>query len=84
MNHLKDPIFQITIKDFLDSYIFNVKQVMKCCVGFLALDRRAIPYWDNNSVEYREEIRVQITMNRPGVQLSWPEKAITEGYCASS
>ena len=49
---LKDHIFQIAIKDFLDAYTFNVKQVMKCCVGILVPDGRVIPFCDYNSVGY--------------------------------
>ena len=59
--HLKDHIFQIAIKDFLDAYTFNVKQVMKCCVGILVPDGRIIPFCAYNSVGYREEIREQLT-----------------------
>jgi len=62
--HLKDHIFQIAIKDFLDPYTFNVKQVMKCCVGILVPDGRIIPFCAYNSVGYREEIREQMTAER--------------------
>jgi uncharacterized radical SAM superfamily Fe-S cluster-containing enzyme len=44
LSHLKDHIFQIAIKDFLDPWTFNVKQVMKCCVGILVPDGRIIPF----------------------------------------
>lgn len=64
MNHLKDHIFQIAIKDFMDAYTFNVKQVMKCCVGILVPDGRAIPFCAYNSVGYREEIREQLTLEQ--------------------
>ena len=64
LNHLKDHVFQIAIKDFLDAYTFNVKQVMKCCVGILTPDGRAIPFCAYNSVGYREQIREQLTMEQ--------------------
>ena len=64
MNHLKDHIFQITIKDYMDSYTFDVKQVMKCCDGTLTADRRAIPFCAYNSVGYREEIREQLILEQ--------------------
>ena len=64
MDHLKDHIFQIAIKDFLDSYTFNVKQVMKCCVAVLVPDGRAIPFCAYNSVGYREQIRDQLTLQQ--------------------
>ena len=60
LSHLKDHIFQIAIKDFLDPWTFNVKQVMKCCVGILVPDGRIIPFCAYNSVGYREEIRDQL------------------------
>ena len=60
LDHLKDHIFQIAIKDFLDPYTFNVKQVMKCCVGVLVPDGRTIPFCAYNSVGYREQIRDQL------------------------
>ena len=52
--HLKDHIFQIAIKDFLDAYTFSVKQVMKCCVGIIVPDGRIIPFvpttrWDTGN-----------------------------------
>jgi len=61
LSHLKDHVFQIAIKDFLDPYTFNVKQVMKYCVGILVPDGRIIPFCAYNSVGYREEIREQLT-----------------------
>lgn len=42
IGHLKDHIIQIAIKDFLDTYTFSVKQVMKCCVAIPVPDGRAI------------------------------------------
>ena len=62
--HLKDHIFQIAIKDFLDAYTFSVKQVMKCCVGILVPDGRIIPFCAYNSVGYREAIRDQLTLEQ--------------------
>ena len=61
LSHLKDHIFQIAIKDFMDAYTFSVKQVMKCCVGILVPDGRAIPFCAYNSVGYREQIREQLS-----------------------
>ncbi len=64
MSHLKDHVFQIAIKDFLGAYTFNVKQVMKCCVGILVPDGRVIPFCAYNSVGYREQIREQLTLEQ--------------------
>ena len=68
MSHLKDHVFQIAIKDFLDAYTFNVKQVMKCCVGILVPDGRVIPFCAYNSVGYREQIREQLTREQVGAK----------------
>ena len=61
IDHLNKHIFQIAIKDFLDAYTFNVKQVMKCCVAVLVPDGRAIPFCAYNSVGYREQVREELT-----------------------
>ncbi len=60
LGHLKRHIFQIAIKDFMDSYTFSVKQVMKCCVGVLVPDGRLIPFCAYNNVGYREQVRAQL------------------------
>ena len=64
LSHLKEHIFQIGIKDFMDAYTFSVKQVMKCCVAVLVPDGRAIPFCAYNSVGYREQIREQLAHDR--------------------
>jgi len=64
LSHLKNHIFQIAIKDFMDPYTFNVKQVMKCCVGILVPDDRVIPFCAYNSVGYREQIREQLALEQ--------------------
>ena len=48
----------------MDPWTFNVKQVMKCCVGILVPDGRIIPFCAYNSVGYREEIREQLTQEK--------------------
>ena len=63
---LKKYVFQIAIKDFLDPYTFNVKQVMKCCVAVLVPDGRAIPFCAYNSVGYREAVRDSLTAKAKG------------------
>ncbi|PKB79658.1 MAG: radical SAM protein [SAR202 cluster bacterium Io17-Chloro-G9] len=68
LSHLKDHIFQIAIKDFLDAYTFNVKQVMKCCVGILVPDGRMIPFCAYNSVGYRETIREEMVQAQAQAQ----------------
>ena len=62
--HLKNHIFQIAIKDFLDPYTFSVKQVMKCCVGVLVPDGRTIPFCAYNSLGYRDEVRNRLAVRQ--------------------
>lgn len=62
-------MFQIAIKDFLDVYAFNVKQVMMCCVGILVPDGRAIPFCAYHSVGYREELREQLAREQAPAQI---------------
>jgi 7,8-dihydro-6-hydroxymethylpterin dimethyltransferase len=67
LRHLKNHIFQIAIKDFMDAYTFSVKQVMKCCVGVLVPDGRLIPFCAYNAVGYREQVRAKLS-RRPEEQ----------------
>ena len=46
----------------MDPYTFNVKQVMKCCVGILVPDGRIIPFCAYNSVGYRDSVLEQLTL----------------------
>jgi uncharacterized radical SAM superfamily Fe-S cluster-containing enzyme len=64
-DHVKKHVFQIAIKDFMDSYTFNVKQVMKCCVGVLVPDGRLIPFCAYNTLGYREQVRAQLASRPP-------------------
>ena len=66
LKDLKRYVFQIGIKDFMDPYTFNVKQVMKCCVAVLVPDGRAIPFCAYNSVGYREAVRDSLTNQHNG------------------
>jgi hypothetical protein len=36
-------IFAVSVKDFMDSYTFDVRKVMKCCVGVVTPDGRTYP-----------------------------------------
>jgi uncharacterized radical SAM superfamily Fe-S cluster-containing enzyme len=49
-------VFMINTRDFMDTYTFNVKNAMKCCVEFLIPDGRMIPFCTYNTVGYREQI----------------------------
>ena len=63
-------IFAISVKDFMDAYTFDVKKLMKCCVGIIAPDGRTIPFCAHNNVGYREEIRDAMKLERVRARLS--------------
>jgi len=63
-NDLAKRIFAINIKNFMDSYTFDVKKLMKCCVAIIAPDGRMIPFCAYNNVGYREKIREEMRMER--------------------
>ncbi|MGE0059015.1 MAG: radical SAM protein [Dehalococcoidia bacterium] len=60
LSHLRKHVFQIAVKDFMDSYTFNVKQVMKCCISVIIPDGRIIPFCAYNTVGYREQVRLEL------------------------
>ena len=49
-------VFMLNVRDFMDPYTFNIKNVMKCCLEFLTPDGRMIPFCSYNSVGYREQV----------------------------
>jgi uncharacterized radical SAM superfamily Fe-S cluster-containing enzyme len=49
-------IFMISIRDFMDPWTFDVKDVMKCCVDFIVPDGRIIPFCTYNTIGYREQV----------------------------
>jgi uncharacterized radical SAM superfamily Fe-S cluster-containing enzyme len=49
-------VFMVSIRDFADAYTFSLKNVMKCCIGFLIPDGRVIPFCAYNTVGYREQV----------------------------
>jgi uncharacterized radical SAM superfamily Fe-S cluster-containing enzyme len=63
-------IFAISVKDFMDAYTFDVKKVMKCCVGVLTPDGRTIPFCAYNNVGYREEVRQSLQLEQARTRLT--------------
>ncbi|MDA1188509.1 MAG: radical SAM protein [Chloroflexi bacterium] len=61
---LAKRVFAVSIKDFLDPYTFDVKKVMKCCIGVLTPDGRTIPFCAYNNVGYREDVREAMQLER--------------------
>jgi uncharacterized radical SAM superfamily Fe-S cluster-containing enzyme len=47
-------IFMISIRDFMDPYNFDLKDIHKCCIGVLQPDGSAVPFCAYNSLGYRE------------------------------
>ena len=52
-----EQFFSIQVHGFMDSYNFDVKRLMKCCVHELLPDGRAIPFCAYNNLEYREQVK---------------------------
>ncbi len=46
-------VFRITLTAFLDKHIFDVRRVMKCCIGFLLPSGHTIPFCAYNTL-YRD------------------------------
>jgi hypothetical protein len=57
-------IFMISVRDFMDPYNFDVKDIHKCCVGVLLPDGRSVPFCAYNSVGYREQVTAQLTRHQ--------------------
>ena len=53
-------IFMIMLQDFMDTWTFNQKNLMKCCKEFLLPGGAQIPFCAYNSVGYREQARAQL------------------------
>jgi uncharacterized radical SAM superfamily Fe-S cluster-containing enzyme len=49
-------IFMVSIRDFMDPWTFDVRDVMKCCVDFIVPDGRIIPFCTYNTLGYREQV----------------------------
>ena len=71
-------IFAISVKDFMDAYTFDVKKLMKCCVGIISPDGRTIPFCAYNNVGYREEVREATRLERIKERLQTAGKATEE------
>jgi len=52
-------VFMLSVRDFMDTDTFSVKNAMKCCIGFLTTDGRMIPFCTYNTIGYREKVDAQ-------------------------
>ena len=53
-------IFMVMLQDFMDSWTFNQKNLMKCCKEILLPDGKQIPFCAYNTLGYREQARQQL------------------------
>lgn len=61
-----DHIFMINVTGFMDTYNFEVRRVMKCCIHELLPDGRLVPFCAYNTVGYREQVLQALTAGRDG------------------
>ncbi len=64
LGELTKRLFVVMFQDFMDPWTFNQKNVMKCCKEILLPDGKQIPFCAYNSLEYREQAKQQLALNR--------------------
>jgi uncharacterized radical SAM superfamily Fe-S cluster-containing enzyme len=62
---LADHMLMIMAQDFMDSWTFNQKNLMKCCREFLLPGGKQIPFCASNTIGYREQARAQLGALEP-------------------
>lgn len=53
LEQLKDNVFRIVVKPFMDAYTFDVKRAMKCCIHVIQPDGKLVPFCVYNNI-YRD------------------------------
>ena len=53
-------IFMISVRDFMDPFNFDIKDIHKCCLGVLQPDGRSVPFCAYNSLGYRERTTARL------------------------
>lgn len=48
--------FMVSVRDFMDAWTFDVRDVVRCCVSFIIPDGRLIPFCAYNAAGYREQV----------------------------
>jgi 7,8-dihydro-6-hydroxymethylpterin dimethyltransferase len=48
-------VFMISVRDFMDPWTFDVRDIHRCCIGVLLPDGRTVPFCAYNSLGYREQ-----------------------------
>jgi uncharacterized radical SAM superfamily Fe-S cluster-containing enzyme len=57
---LSKHMIMIMLQDFMDSWTFNQKNLMKCCKEFLLPGGKQVPFCAYNTIGYREQARTQL------------------------
>lgn len=65
LGDLSKHMIMIMLQDFMDSWMFNQKNLMKCCKEFLLPGGKQIPFCAYNTIGYREEARKQLEAMEP-------------------
>ena len=68
-------MLMIMLKDFMDPWTFNQKNLMKCCKEFLLPGGKQVPFCSYNTIGYREQARAQLDAMEPERRRSRSENA---------
>lgn len=66
LTELNRHIFMVHIRDFADAWTFSLKNIMKCCLGFLVPDGRLIPFCAYNTLGYRDQVVQELMRSKTG------------------
>ncbi|MFZ0948854.1 MAG: radical SAM protein [Candidatus Sulfotelmatobacter sp.] len=65
IGNLAQHMIMIMLQDFMDSWTFNQKNLMKCCKEFLLPGGKQVPFCAYNTIGYREQARRQLEALEP-------------------
>ena len=65
LGDLAKHMMMIMLQDFMDSWTFNQKNLMKCCKEFLLPGGKQVPFCAYNTIGYREQARKQLVAMEP-------------------
>jgi len=65
LGDLAKHMMMIMLQDFMDSWTFNQKNLMKCCTEFLLPGGKQVPFCAYNNIGYREQARKQLEALEP-------------------
>jgi hypothetical protein len=58
-------VFMISVRDFMDPWTFDVRDIHKCCIAELLPDGRQVPFCAYNSLGYREQVVQKLSRDPP-------------------